>query len=304
MADYPGIAGDEIKQVQEYVRREFNALLRPLRHSVYHYTNGAAAAAILDLNRLRATNVIYLDEGQDISQMIGFLRTAMERLAGRDSGGASIQLNRMIERYLADTVSYAPPDLWIATFAADRDSGKQWHRIDDDDHGVALGFTPAGITRAADASGALLAPCCYDDDVKLAIVERGLEMMAQLFARRAKRQSGGDGEPLARYFVRELVLFGALMKPAGLAHEDEWRLILCNPCQTAAGLRRITAQSRPSHTALYIDLEIADSNDRLPIDEIIIGPSPHQLLTVRAFRMLLYKHGYARGDVTVARAAG
>jgi hypothetical protein len=244
-----------------------------------------------------------MEEGQDVGQMVAMLRLAMARRARSDASGAAAELSRLVEGYLADTVSYAPPDLWIAAFAARRDDETQWSRTGSQDHGVALGFSPGGISRAADAAGALLAPCCYDDAVKMAIVERGLDLLAQLFARRLKRQAVGDGAPLARHFVRELALVGALMKPPSLAHEDEWRLILCNPCQTAAGARRITALARPDYTSLYIDLEIADSSGRLPIGEIVVGPSLHQLFTVRAFRMLLYKHGYGRSDVTVTRAA-
>ena len=57
------------------------------------------------------------------------------------------------------------------------------------------------------------------------------------------------------------------------------------------------ALARPEYTSLYIDLEIADATDRLPISEILIGPSQRQQMTTRAFRTLLYKHGYERADV-------
>jgi hypothetical protein len=30
---------------------------------------------------------------------------------------------------------------------------------------------------------------------------------------------------------------------------------------------------------------------------VLIGPSPHQEMTARAFRTLLYKHGYERTDI-------
>jgi hypothetical protein len=76
--------------------------------------------------------------------------------------------------------------------------------------------------------------------------------------------------------------------------------VLCNPSQTPLGARRIKAVARHDHTALYIDLDIADATGRTPVNEIVIGPSPRQQMTERAFRTLLYKHGYERARVLTA----
>jgi hypothetical protein len=298
MADATGITNDDIRQVQEYVRREFGTLMRPLNHPVYHYTDGPAAASILEDAKLRATNILYLDDGRDMGHSLEFFREAMAARLREHPGGITAELTAVIDQYLSEVGGYVPPDIWIATFTKERDSAHQWQSVSARGHGVAVGFTSGGLIRAAESGGALLAPCCYDDATKVAIMSRGLELLEKLYEKRRKLSGKPDGSAgLVRYVVRELALFGALMKRSDLAHEGEWRAILCNPSQTAAGARRITATAKLDYTSLYIDLEIADATDRLPICEILIGPSTHQQMTARAFWTLLYKHGYERAEV-------
>jgi hypothetical protein len=93
-----------------------------------------------------------------------------------------------------------------------------------------------------------------------------------------------------RYVARELALFGALMKRSDLAHECEWRLVVCNPSQTAVGARRITALPKPDYTALYIDVDLADVTGKLPIADILVGPSPMQQMTALQARLRARRH--------------
>jgi hypothetical protein len=298
MAEIGGIASDEIKQVQDYVRREFGLLMRPLRHPIYHYTTGGAAAEILDQAKIRATNILYLDDGREMQHSLDFFRRAMAARERDHPGRLSADLNQLISDYLSHVGGTVPPDIWIVTFLADRDNAPRWSRLARKGHGVALGFAPAPLVRATESRGVLLAPCCYDDEAKLAIMGRGLDVLERLYERRLHHTRGKPVvEGLVRYVVRELALFGALMKRSDLAHEQEWRMILCNPSQTAVGARRIMSHSGFDYTSLYIEIDLADANDRLPVQELLIGPSPFQQMTERAFRTLLYKHGYEQADV-------
>ena len=164
-------------------------------------------------------------------------------------------------------------------------------------HGPHMSMNPdvliptAVCARVAQAAGGLVAP-------------------AFAYGYKSQQKSGGgnhmpgttslDGATMSstvKDVLRELALFGALMKRSELKGEDEWRVILCNPSQTAVGARRIRAIAKPEYTSLYIDLEIADATDRLPLCEILIGPGDRQQMTARAFWTLLYKHGYERADV-------
>jgi len=294
MAEQPGISVDDIRQVQDYVRREFSSLVRPLKSIAYHYTSGAAAAKILDQGKIRATNILYMDDGREMRHSLDYFRRAMAMRLENRPGPTSSALNDIIAQYLSEVGGTVPPDIWIATLTTVRESADQWWPIPPDGHGVALGFSAAGLSRAAENGGVLLAPCCYDDATKLAIMGRGLEVLERLYERRPRR---ADAEPLVRYVVRELALFGALMKQSALAHEDEWRLILCNPSQTAVGARRITALPKSDYTALYIDIDLADAAGKVPIADVLIGPSPMQQMTARAFRTLLYKHSYEHIEV-------
>jgi hypothetical protein len=299
MAETASIDSDAVKQVQEYIRREFNALMRPLTHPVYHYTDGAAAISILEDAKMRATNILYLDDGRDMAHSLEFFQHALGIREQQRPVGVTAELAVMIRQYLSEVGGFVPPDIWIATFSSERDVPRQWAAVDGCGHAVAVGFSANGIKRGAETGGALLAPCCYDDDTKIAIMTRGLEVAERLYEKRRHTfvKTPSVGVALVRYVLRELALFGALMKRSDLAAEDEWRVILCNPSQTAAGARRIHAVAKPDYTSLYIDLEIADATDRLPICEILIGPGERQQMTARAFWTLLYKHGYERADV-------
>jgi hypothetical protein len=300
MAEQKGIGVGDIKQVQDYMRREFTTLMRTPEKTLYHYTDGTAAAAILDQSTLRATNILHLDDGREMQHALDCFQQALDRRQAQSTDRGVAELSALISQYLSEKGNYVPPDIWIATFTGERDSPELWHRFSGETHGVAFGFSPANIARAADTGGALLAPCCYDDETKVTVMTRGLELLQRLYDR---HRGALDGYTLIGYIMRELALFSAIMKRSDLVHEDEWRLILCNPSQTVVGARRINALAKRAYTSLYIDLEIADGNGRLPLDEIIIGPSPYQQMTERAFRILLYKSGYEHANVTPSPAA-
>ncbi|HLG87815.1 MAG TPA: hypothetical protein VKZ79_11545 [Alphaproteobacteria bacterium] len=301
MAETAGITNEDRKQLQEYMRREFTGLLRVPARPLYHYTDGQAAADILDGCAFRATNILYLSDGREIQHAVDCFQEAMALRLERDRSERSLRLDALVSRYLSEVGQYVPPDVWLVTFTELRDSQRHWEALHSGGHGVALGFAPQALARAAETGGAFLAPCCYDDDIKIAIMGRGLDLIDRLYATKADR-SPEVGINLARTVIRELALFGALMKRSDLADENEWRLIVVNAGQTPVGARRIKALARPLYTSLYIDLEIGDASDRLPLTEIIVGPSSYQQMTERAFRTLLYKYGYEQTDVLLTES--
>src|SRR6516165_7269705 len=105
MAETAAIDTDAVRQVQEYIRREFNALLRPLTHPVYHYTDGAAAIAILEGAKLRATNILYLDDGRDMAHSVEFFQRALALREARNPGGVTAELAGLIRQYLSEVGS-------------------------------------------------------------------------------------------------------------------------------------------------------------------------------------------------------
>jgi len=303
MADSADIASEDRRQLQEYMRREFSALLREPKNTLFHYTTGEAAAGILDQAAFRASNILYLDDGRELQHAVDMFRQAMALRRERSFTPDADALSRIVARYLSEAGQHVPPDVWLVTFTEQRDWAAHWKTYGGTTHGVALGFVPQALSRAAEAGGAFIAPCCYDDDTKIAIMSRGLDLLERLYAERSRKGSTDAATRLVRYVVRELALFGALMKRSDLAAENEWRIIVVNPSQTAVGARRIQARAKPGYTALYIDLEVGDAQDQLPLTEILVGPSRHQVLTERAFRTLLYKYGYERADVMLSQFA-
>src|SRR6202000_389200 len=201
MAETAVIDTDAVRQVQEYIRREFNALLRPLTHPVYHYTDGAAAIAILEDAKLRATNILYLDDGRDMAHSLEFFREALSVREQQNRSAITGELTALVRQYLSEVGGYVPPDIWIATFSSERDSARQWETVQGCGHAVAVGFSANGIMRAAETGGALLAPCCYDDATKLAIMMRGIEVAEKLYEKRrgAFGRTQGAGVALVRY---------------------------------------------------------------------------------------------------------
>src|ERR1700753_2958915 len=114
MADATAIDSDAIRQVQDYIRREFNALIRPLKHPVYHYTHGGAAVGIIEDAKLRATNILYLDDGRDMAHSLEFFREALSIRERRHASAVTGELSALIRQYLSEVGSYVPPDIWIA----------------------------------------------------------------------------------------------------------------------------------------------------------------------------------------------
>src|SRR5271166_3996433 len=102
MAETADITTEDRRQLQEYMRREFTALLREPKQPLYHYTDGQAAANILDACTFRASNILYLDDGREIQHAVDWFKEAMNLRLKRNPGGQTERLDALISRYLSE----------------------------------------------------------------------------------------------------------------------------------------------------------------------------------------------------------
>jgi hypothetical protein len=299
---HPPIGSHEKKQLQAFMRSEFNALIRKPERPVYHYAEGSAAARILDQGRLAATNILFVNDGEGLHHAVDTLHAVLDERR-RMSSPDGVKVLDTIKTYLSHLSGDVLPDVWVVTVSEQRDCRAHWQSHGGAGRGVALGFSPEGLVRAVQKAGAVLLPCCYDDATQVGILSRAVALIERFYGERlsSTAEAGDSGEALIRAVMREVALFGALLKPADLVEEREWRIALLNATQTAAGARAINAVPLSEYMSLALDLPLTDTDDRLPLTEIIVGPGRYQQLTERAFRTLLYKNAY--DDVPVTRSA-
>jgi hypothetical protein len=179
----------------------------------------------------------------------------------------------------------------------------QWRAYGQDGRGISLTLETKGITDLVQRTpGLRINPVIYDKALQVQLIQ---DILAEGLA----RHNSGDPNAVAAT-IGALVFTMPLMKAAGFAEEREWRLIFMPPA--GGPPPKLGFQPRRDFLAPFISLEyiwrdlreklieipaLAETLPRpmtpftwtkiIPITEVMVGPSGHQLLNKRSIAKLL-----------------
>jgi len=256
---------------------------------LYHYTRRGGLLGILSTKTLHASSARYLNDAQELSTAILLARTVLD---GREAPTPDIgKVHSLFRSFLAGAEQMS--DAFV--FSMSHDGGdvlSQWRAYARPGDGYAIGFDGPTLadTLKARKEMFLLAPCQYDE-------VRQRDLLTQVFADAEKElkdaiargvDAAGAQSRAFSFFAISFLLAAPIVKHRAFRDEQEWRLIF------------------PLHPVFGSNVEFRDAGnllvpfykvvlERLPIAEVVIGPTPHALLEMKAVSALL-----SNKDVKVA----
>jgi DUF2971 family protein len=283
--------------LQEVVTRlvDEEKVLPPLPPQLHHYTSLETAYHIINGDNVRLSHAEYSNDQTEMGQAKDIIRG---ELKSRSS-------NAFFGQVLSDYETLAPTlDAYIFCMSTGNLSGSppqdllsQWRAYGQDGRGACLTLDARKLGRLVyNTPGLRINPVIYQRAIQLKfvgdILDRGLI-------------AHSNNAPNAREAtIAALVFATPLMKALGFEEELEWRLIFMPP---QVGLQpQFGFQARRDFLAPYIDLTHLWHHLRpimvaipalratlpthlpavglplVPITEVMIGPSGHQTLNVRA----------------------
>jgi hypothetical protein len=270
---------------------------------LYHYTDAAGLMGILGSQRLWASNAAYLNDPTELLHARSVYREWLD--AKTDHGVAKDLLGhvRVIDSLLEHMFH-----VFVACFCRKGDLLSQWRGYGSGGHGFAIGIDRQTIgirTPLATPVNFFVAKVVYnrnDQNAELsALIDPILNKLAE-----TERDQGAEAASsmmMARLgeIQRACLLKLVTFKHPAYEAEEEWRAISIYERDIPTTELHFRAQG--SLLIPYVELDLSPSaghqTGKIPISEVIYGPTLNPPLTQKSLRLLLDKHGYPWTHTTI-----
>ena len=254
-------------------------LARRPPNPIYHYTTQLGLLGIIEERKIWATMSRYLN---DVSEFVLAQEVAREVVTDRKKFERDSSTQKLLDD-LKGAIDNSGINVCVCAFSANGDSLSQWRAYSGGGTGYAIGFDPEKLRNAAGKSGYILAPCIYEEGEQLSLMNRIVQ--ETLDENVALLQEGTYLEDLpGGNFSYYLNRYALIIKNVAFKEEQEWRLI-----SRPTSYKREGVSFRPGRSTIipYQEIPITDEKDRLPINDVIVGPAPRPDEAAQAVRGLL-----------------
>src|SRR5262245_41256104 len=265
---------------------------------LYHYTTAQGLLSMLKSGHLWATESRYMNDPREFLHGAEIILQVMDRLDRRKSPARSLlDVRRQVQAHIEEKLPNART--FCVSCCTKGDLLSQWRGYGDSGGGYALGFQPRflfGRTRPERPPLRSLLRVIYNRKQQDHLVARwGRAVIAG--------QIGGADSYFWRFFSEAIISF----KDPAYAEEGEWRLVQFGRAWDRRGqwLHPVQFRERKGEVVPYADIDLSQTKEfprRLPISEIVHGPTQDPERSSKALRLLIEGSGYAAGQINLRRS--
>ena len=257
----------------------------PVPTLLYHYTDARGLLGIVESRTLWATHIEHLNDAQEYHHAVEVAARVLLERAEQSANPREHALLTRLGTGLGEGRGRA--DVCVASFSEVDDGLSQWRGYCPNGAGYSLGFVAGDIIRAAVMQGFVLARCLYDEASQREAITRVLEQVRQSVRWTQAFEQPGDDDAYrgaVRAWSDSFAPLAPTIKHWAFPEEQEWRLI---SAPIPFGDSRWQVRAGRSMLIPYIPIALAPAGPYLPIQDVVAGPTPHMVLTVRAAGVLL-----------------
>jgi hypothetical protein len=279
------------------------------RQPLFHYTNAERFRGIIASGDIWATHFEHMNDRAELRLGEEVVLEEAQRLVRE----LPVDTPR---RYIVDEFTRLHPrarltetaNVYLASFSEQGDLLSQWRAYGSDGSGYAIGFRslplPIGDRPEAQA-GLMLVKCEYDPsafrrrsrDILLEVAQ-GFE---DFWTAHADTSEAGRAIPRGALNIgfRRIAAEIPRLKNKAFIEEQEWRLVVIPMSDREQEITKFRAGRtlRP-----YVEVGLAQPNELLDLEAVVVGPSQDAALAARAAEMLLNHRGYRDGLVRSSSA--
>ncbi len=260
---------------------------------LYHYTSGSGLIGILKSQSIWATSIRFLNDSTEYSFALNLAHNVIRERIAKASNKFDRALNTVLEERLASDVH---AEIYVSSFTENGDQLSQWREYCPPTGGYAIGFRSKSLVPPAESGpDCFLARCVYDLGSQEHLIRNLVQAVAQFAEESLHAKLTHD-----RVFREAFKLLGRLfplvapaLKHPSFAEEREWRLIRLP----------ISFEHEPHFRAgrsmliPYQEHSFPDKSHSVPIEELVVGPTPHPDLASDAAQALLSSCGLSSASV-------
>lgn len=253
---------------------------------IYHYTTAAGLHGIVTSGILRRTNYSFLNDSQEVRFGLDLATRILDSVA-RSSSGPAADIFAGAKEILAGATTLA--DYYLACFCEDGDLLSQWRGYGNAEARYCIGFDVEELI----AQGVSPHSVIYDPEEQEERVRTDIGHAQDAITKALPRGEQSEADRTAAKTIRT-VLTRRLMsqlhrfKHSGFSEEQEWRIV-------GFQLSHIGVDFQPAGGILrpFTNVVVGKGEPpRLPIVEVVVGPSRRPERSLKAAKLLLASRGY------------
>lgn len=235
---------------------------------IYHYTSQRGLLGIVNSKSIWATEIHYLNDSNEFLLAINLAR---EVLRGKRNL-CSDKILAVFQEEMEQAIEFAATKtVYVCSFSEEKDLLSQWRSYCPGGIGFSLGFDPEKLALLLEAEGYYIAPCIYDQQIHIQIISELLDSTIAAYEERNPNNAGY----VQNQFVWRLLELAAFLKHSTFSEEREWRVI-------SKELGKDPQKAFREGASMLIPYSILHLHRNFPINEIVIGPTPHLDLSKNA----------------------
>ena len=263
------------------------------RQTLYHYTGIGSLIGMENSNSLWASNIYYLNDSKEITHACEVLENVLRPrfVFGNKEDPENIFLAQF-QAWVNDCKN-TNFNIFIFSLSEEPSLLSQWRSYTPHGKGVSIGFSAEILKAIQNQSNLRFAKCLYEDYEQEEALGSLIEKMLITFRRELPNIDTSKCHPSQCYhsflegFRGDVLQVLSIIKHRAFKEESEWRFI--SPYYPKYTVPDIKFREGASMIVPYIELPLGDINPKF--ERIILGPSPHQNLSVQALSMYLSNHG-------------
>lgn len=264
--------------------------LKEIDRTLYHYSGIGALLGISQTKCLWASNAYYLNDSKEIIHACDVLEEVTKPRILFGNGPEQEFLKQFME-WISHfrTTTY---DIFVFSLSEERNLLSQWRSYTPHGKGISIGMPPSLINKVAKKNNLRIAQCLYRKKDQEELLNSLVEKMLITFRKELPNIDTTKLHPPQCYhhflegFRGDILQVLSIVKHKAFEEEREWRLI--SPYFSKYTVPEIKFREGASMLVPYIELGLPENNDgKVLFEQIILGPSPHQNLSMSALSKLL-----------------
>jgi hypothetical protein len=272
---------------------------------IFHYTSMQGLLGIIETKKIWATNLAYLNDKTEFVHARDMFVSAISKLKEEieksepkkaqpalslyDFSDSSEQKTRSPKTsFLEDIVeilkySKKGYPYYVCSFSQVPDQLSQWRGYCQNTYGFSIGFDYSKLKENADRKKFTFTKCIYDPDEQNNVINEFIEKQIKPEFDNLTNDNLKDVTVKTVMHIWNIL---PILKNEYFQEEQEWRLICFKE-----DIPNDLINFRQGKTLLipYYEFELANESEELPIDSIIIGPTPNNEESRTSLSLLLWK---------------
>jgi hypothetical protein len=182
--------------------------------------------------------------------------------------------------------------IFVCSFSEAGDQLSQWRGYCPNSYGFSIGFNYSQLKKHAELQKFMLKKCIYSKKQQRDIVNQYIEKYVASVLPSLAEKSNIDKKAIEAFIIILRIL--PTIKNKCFKEEKEWRLI-SSAFSSSKVKERMKFRAGKTAIIPYYEFELAGEGERLPIDSIIIGPTPNRDESLRSVKAVLKKQNIEKG---------